>query len=91
MHQVDATSDSEWNSLVTTKTKEYNKDMTQQFLAEASLLTQKRQDKVESFHEVKHRELALVLELGSSFEEVKEQNTQTKELKEKENLDKEKQ
>jgi hypothetical protein len=39
MHQVDATKDSEWNSLVASKPKEYNKETTQQFLAEASLLT----------------------------------------------------
>jgi hypothetical protein len=42
------------------KPKEYNKEMTQQFLAEASLLTRKWQDKVENFHEVKHRDLELV-------------------------------
>jgi hypothetical protein len=91
MHQVDATTDSEWNSLVAAKPKEYNKETTQQFLAEASLLTQKWQDKVESFHGVKHRALELVPELGPSFEEVKEEKAQTEELKEEENPDKGKQ
>jgi len=56
--------------------------MTQQFLAEASLLTCKWQDKVEIFHGVKHSALELIPELSPSFEEVKEENTQTKELKE---------
>jgi len=46
--------------LVAAKPKEYNKDTTQQFLPEASLLTQKWQDKVESFHGVNHRALQLV-------------------------------
>jgi hypothetical protein len=91
MHQIDATADSEWNSLVAAKPKEYNKDTTQQFLAEASLLTQKWQDKVEIFHGVKHRALELVPELGPSFEEVKEEKAQTEELKEEENPDKGKQ
>jgi hypothetical protein len=39
MHQFDATSDFEWNFLVVANPKEYNKETTQQFLAEASLLT----------------------------------------------------
>jgi hypothetical protein len=91
MHQVDATTDSEWNSLVAAKPKEYNKEMTQQFLAEASLLARKWQDKVEIFHGVKHRALELVPELGPSFEEVKEEKAQTEELKEEEKSDKGKQ
>jgi hypothetical protein len=90
MHQVDAI-DSEWNSLVASRPKECNKEMTQQFLAEASLLTRKWKDKVQRFHRVKHRALALVPKLGPSFEEVKEENTQIEELKEEENLDKGKQ
>ena len=81
MHQVDATTYSEWNSLVAAKPKEYNKEMTQQFLTEASLHSWKWQDKVEIFHGVKHRELELVLELGPSFEEVKEEKSQTEEPK----------
>jgi hypothetical protein len=67
MHQVDTTTDSEWNSLVASKLKEYNKEATQQFLEEASLLTRKWKDKVGSFHEIKHRELQLVPELGPSL------------------------
>jgi hypothetical protein len=77
--------------LVAAKPKEYNKEMTQQFLAEASLLTQKWQDKVGSFQGVKHRALELVPELGPSFEEVKEEKEQTEEPKEEENMDKGKQ
>jgi hypothetical protein len=91
MHQVDATTDSEWNSLVAAKPKEYNKETTQQFLAEASLLARKWQDKVESFQGVKHRALELVPELGPSFEEVKEEKAQTEEPKEEEKMDKGKQ
>jgi hypothetical protein len=51
----------------------------------------KWQDKVESFQGVKHQALELVPELGPSFEEVKEEKAQTKELKEEENPDKGKQ
>ena len=88
MHQVDATTDFEWNLLVASKTKECSKEATQQFVVEASLLAQKWQDKVEIFQGVKHRALELVPELGPSFEEVKEEKAQTKELKEEENPDK---
>jgi hypothetical protein len=38
MHQVDAIANFKWNSLVAAKPKECNKETTQQFLAEASLL-----------------------------------------------------
>jgi hypothetical protein len=65
------------------KPKEYNKETTQQFLAEASLLARKWQDKVESFQGVKHRALELVPELGPSFEEVKEEKAQTEESSKK--------
>ena len=63
--------------MLVVKPKEYSKETTQQFLAEASLLTQKWQDKFESFHEVKHRALELVPELGPSFEYLKEEKTKT--------------
>jgi hypothetical protein len=53
IHQVDATTDSEWNSLVTSKPKGCITDATQQFIAEASLLARKWQDKVGSFQEVR--------------------------------------
>jgi hypothetical protein len=69
MHQVDATPYSEWNSLVTSKPKEHIKQATQQFIAEASLLAMKWQDKVGSFQEVNKRALELAPELGPSFEE----------------------
>jgi peptidoglycan hydrolase CwlO-like protein len=49
MHQVDATIDSEWNSLVASKPKGCITDATQQFVVEASLLARKWQDKVGSF------------------------------------------
>jgi hypothetical protein len=81
MNQVDATIYSEWNSLVVAKPKEYNKDTTQQFLAEATLLARKCQDKVGIF-QVKNKALELVPELGPSFEEVKEEKAQTKDPKE---------
>jgi hypothetical protein len=53
MHQFDATTDSKWNLLVTSKTKADSKETTQQFVAEASLLTRKWQDKVGNFQGVK--------------------------------------
>jgi hypothetical protein len=81
MHQVDATADFEWNSLVAAKPNEYNKETTQQFLVEASLLAWKWHEKVESFHRVKHRALEMVLELGPLFEEVKEEKVETKDPK----------
>jgi hypothetical protein len=40
MHQVDATTDSEWNSLVASKPKGCSTEVTQQFVVEASLLCQ---------------------------------------------------
>jgi hypothetical protein len=49
MHQVDATEDSEWNLLIDSKRKECSKEKNQQFVAEASLLTRKWQDKVGKF------------------------------------------
>jgi hypothetical protein len=53
MHQVDATADFEWNLFVDAKPKECSKETTQQFLAEASLLARKWQDKIGSFQGVK--------------------------------------
>ena len=91
MHQVDTTTDFEWNSLFAAKPKEYIKETTQQFLAEASFLAQKWQDKVESFQGVKHRELELVPELGPSFKDLKEEKAQTEYPKEEEKEDKGKQ
>jgi len=41
MHQVNATTDSEWNSSVASKPKECIIDATQQFIVEASLLARK--------------------------------------------------
>jgi hypothetical protein len=75
MHQVDATTDSEWNSLVASKPKGCITDATQQFVVEASLLARKWQDKVGSFQEVKKRALELVPELGPSFEEARERES----------------
>jgi hypothetical protein len=72
MHQVDATTNSEWNSLVASKPKECIIDATQQFIAEASLLVVKWKDKVGSFQEVKKWALELVPKLVPSFEEEKE-------------------
>jgi hypothetical protein len=76
MHQVDATTDSEWNSLVTSKPKGCITDVTQQFVVEASLLSRKWQDKVVNFQGVRKRALELVPELGPSFEEVEKERTQ---------------
>jgi hypothetical protein len=91
MHQFDASTYSKWHLLVAAKTEVYNKEMNQHFLAEESLLVQKWKDKFGSFQGVKHKSLELVLELGPSFEEVKEEKSQTKEPKEEENTDKGKQ
>jgi hypothetical protein len=77
MHQVDATTHSEWNLLVMSKPKGCGKEATQEFVVEASLLTRKWQDKVGNFQGVKERSLESVLELGPSFEEAKEEKTQT--------------
>jgi hypothetical protein len=63
--------------LVAAKPKQYRKETTQQFLEEASLLTQKWQDKVEIFQGVKHQALDLVPELGPLFEEEKEEKEKT--------------
>jgi hypothetical protein len=76
MHQVDATADSEWNSLVTSNPKGCITDATQQFVAEASLLSRKWQDKIVSFQGVRKRALELVLELGPLFEEVEKERAQ---------------
>jgi len=54
-----------------------NKETTQQFFVEASLITKKWKDKVGNFQGVKQQALELVLELGPSFEEVKEEKAQT--------------
>jgi hypothetical protein len=91
MHQFDATTDSEWNFLVASKTKADSKETTQQFVAEASLLARKWKDKVGNFQGVKQRALELVPKLGPSFEEVKEEKAQTEEPKEEEKEDKGKQ
>jgi hypothetical protein len=91
MHQVDATTDSEWNSLAASKPKECITDATQQFVVEASLLARKWQDKVGSFQAVKKRALELVTELGPSFEEAKEEKVQAEEKKKEEKEDKGKQ
>jgi len=71
MNNVDAKIDYEWNLLVTYKPKGCNKEVTQQFVAEASLLTGKWQDKVGKFQGVKEWSLELVPYLGPSFEEEK--------------------
>jgi hypothetical protein len=91
MHQVDATIDSKWNSLVTSKPKGCITDETQQFIVEASLLARKWQDKVGSFQEVKKRALELVPELGPSFEEVEKEKVQSEEESKEEKEDKGKQ
>jgi hypothetical protein len=66
-------------------------EATQQFVAEASLLARKWQDKVGNFQGVRERALELVPESGPSFEEAKEEKSQTKEHKEEEKDDKGKQ
>jgi hypothetical protein len=76
MHQFYATTDSEWNSLVTSNPKGWITEVTQQFVTEASLLARKWQDKVGSFQEVRKWALELVPELGPSFEEEKEEKVQ---------------
>jgi hypothetical protein len=91
MHQVDATTDSEWNSLVASKPKECITDVTQQFIVEASLLARKWQDKVGSFQEVKKWALELVPELGPSFEEAEKEKVQSEEDSKEEKEDKGKQ
>ena len=87
MHQVNTTTDFEWNLLFVTKPKKYIKETTQQFHVEASLLAQKWQDKVERFQGVKHRALGMVPKLGPSFEEINEERAQTEEPKEEEKMD----
>jgi len=76
MHLVEAIDESEWNSLVASKKKEWITDATQQFVVEASLLAIKWQDKVENFQEVGKRSLELVPKLGHLFEEAKEETNQ---------------
>jgi hypothetical protein len=73
MYQVDATIDSGWNYLVASKPKGCIIDATQQFIAKASLLSRKWQDKIVSFQEVRRRSLALVPELGPLFEEAEKE------------------
>ena len=77
IHQVDATMDSEWKSMVASKPKDCITSATQQFVVEASLLARKWQDKVGSFQEVKKRVLELVPELGPSFEEAEKEQVQS--------------
>jgi hypothetical protein len=91
MHQVDATIDSEWNSLVASKPKGCITDATQQFVAEASLLARKWQDKIGSFQEVRKWALELVPELGPSFEEAEKEKVQAEEERKVEKEDKGKQ
>jgi hypothetical protein len=81
MHQVDAIADFEWNSLVASKPKGCSTEATQQFIATASLLVRKWQDKVGIFQGVRKRALELVPELGPSFEEAKEEKSQAEEQK----------
>jgi hypothetical protein len=76
MHQVNATIDSEWNSLVASKPNGCITYATQHFIVEASLLSRKWQDKVGSFQEVKKRALELVPEFSPSFEEEEEDKAQ---------------
>jgi hypothetical protein len=64
MHQVETLVDEEWNSLITSNPKEFNTSATQQFVAEASLLARKWQDKIEHFQEIRKKSLELVPELG---------------------------
>jgi hypothetical protein len=61
------------------------------FIAKSSLLARKWQDKVGSFQAVRKWSLALVPELGPSFEEAKEEKAQEKEKKKEEKEDKGKQ
>jgi hypothetical protein len=91
MHQVYATADSEWNSLVTSKPKGCIIDATQQFVVEASLLARKWQDKIGSFQEVNKWALELVPELGPSFEEVEKEKAQAEDESKVEKEDKGKQ
>jgi hypothetical protein len=79
MHQVETLADAEWNSLIASKLKEFNLNATQQFIAEASLLARKWQDKLEQFQEIREKSLELVLELGPSFEGSKEEERKTPE------------
>jgi hypothetical protein len=88
MHQVDATLDSEWNSLVASKPKGCIIDVTHQFVVEASLLSRKWQEKIVGFQEVKKRALDLVQELGPSFEEVENEKAQEKDERKVETKDK---
>jgi hypothetical protein len=57
--------------------KEFNLSTTQQFIAEASLLARKWQDKLEHFQEIREKYLELVPELGPSFEGAKEEERKT--------------
>jgi cysteinyl-tRNA synthetase len=91
MHQVDATVDSEWNSLVASKPKGCITDATQQFIVEASLLARKWQDKIVGFQEVRKRALELVPELGPSFEEAEKERAQAEDERKVETEDKGKQ
>jgi hypothetical protein len=79
MHQVETLADAEWNSLIASKPKEFNLNATQQFVAEASLLSRKWKDKLEQFQEVREKSLELVPELGPSFEGAKEEEIKTPE------------
>jgi hypothetical protein len=88
MHQVDATKNSEWNSLVTSKPMGCITKVTQKFVAQASIFARKWQDKIGSFQGVRKRALELVLEFGPSFEEAKEEEAQKKEKKKEEKEDK---
>jgi hypothetical protein len=68
MHQLGTIIDSEWNSLVASKPKEFTTSTTQQFFVEALVLARKWQEKVEKFMEVKNKALEMVPKLGPSFE-----------------------
>jgi hypothetical protein len=77
MHQVETLADAKWNSLMASKPKEFNLNTTQQFVAKASLLARKWQDKLEHFQEVKEKVLKLVTDLGPSFEGAKVEERKT--------------
>jgi hypothetical protein len=54
MHQVDTIADFKWNLLVAAKPKEYNKEMTQQFLEDVRK-TGPRSNKIKQMQKQKHR------------------------------------
>jgi hypothetical protein len=91
MHQVDATVDSKWNSMVASNPKGCITYVNQQFEVEASLLSRKWQDKIGGLEEVRKRALELAPKLGPSFEEEEKEKAQAKDESKEENEDKGKQ